>query len=71
MGIVKSATGGYVLGFVLVSAVAMACLGVLAALRSRERRRGHRASMTDGAWLAVPSVAKRVLRSRLHLAARG
>jgi NNP family nitrate/nitrite transporter-like MFS transporter len=42
MGIVKGATGGYAVGFVLMSLVALACLLVLRALRSppaRERRR--------------------------------
>jgi NNP family nitrate/nitrite transporter-like MFS transporter len=34
MGVVKSATGGYALGFVLMALVALVCLGVLAALRS-------------------------------------
>ena len=33
MGIVKSATGGYALGFVLMALVAVACLVVLAAVR--------------------------------------
>ena len=33
MGIVKSATGGYALGFILMALVAVACLLVLAALR--------------------------------------
>ncbi len=33
MGIVKSATGGYALGFVLMALVAVACLVVLGALR--------------------------------------
>jgi hypothetical protein len=33
MGIVKSATGGYAVGFVLMAGVALACLAVLAALR--------------------------------------
>jgi NNP family nitrate/nitrite transporter-like MFS transporter len=33
MGIVKSATGGYALGFILMAAVAIACLVVLAAIR--------------------------------------
>ena len=36
MGIVKSATGGYGLGFVLMAAVGVACLAVLRALGSRE-----------------------------------
>jgi NNP family nitrate/nitrite transporter-like MFS transporter len=35
MGAVKGATGGYGLGFVLMSLVAVACLAVLAALRPR------------------------------------
>jgi len=38
MGIVKSATGGYGLGFVLMALVAVACLVVLAALRPRRAR---------------------------------
>jgi NNP family nitrate/nitrite transporter-like MFS transporter len=33
MGIVKSATGGYALGFALMALVAVACLIVLGALR--------------------------------------
>jgi NNP family nitrate/nitrite transporter-like MFS transporter len=33
MGVVKSATGGYGLGFVLMAVVALICLGVLGALR--------------------------------------
>ena len=36
MGVVKSATGGYGLGFVLMALVAIACLVVLRALRSPE-----------------------------------
>jgi MFS transporter, NNP family, nitrate/nitrite transporter len=36
MGIVKSATGGYALGFALMSLVAVACLIVLRAVRARE-----------------------------------
>jgi NNP family nitrate/nitrite transporter-like MFS transporter len=35
MGAVKSATGGYGVGFVLMALVALICLGVLAALRPR------------------------------------
>jgi MFS transporter, NNP family, nitrate/nitrite transporter len=35
MGVVKSATGGYAIGFVLLAAVALACLAVLAAVRDR------------------------------------
>jgi NNP family nitrate/nitrite transporter-like MFS transporter len=38
MGIVKSATGGYALGFVLMALVAVACLVVLGALRAPARR---------------------------------
>ena len=34
MGVVKSATGGYALGFVLMALVALACLVVLVAIRS-------------------------------------
>ena len=34
MGVVKSATGGYALGFILMAAVALACLVVLVAIRS-------------------------------------
>ena len=37
MGIVKSATGGYALGFVLMALVALGCLAVLAALRAPSR----------------------------------
>jgi hypothetical protein len=33
MGVVKTATGGYAVGFVLMGAVALACLLVLAGLR--------------------------------------
>jgi MFS transporter, NNP family, nitrate/nitrite transporter len=33
MGVVKSATGGYAVGFILMALVAVACLGVLGALR--------------------------------------
>jgi hypothetical protein len=32
MGVVKSATGGYALGFILLAGVALGCLGVLATL---------------------------------------
>lgn len=35
MGVVKSATGGYALGFVLLAAVALGCLAVLTRLHSR------------------------------------
>jgi NNP family nitrate/nitrite transporter-like MFS transporter len=45
MGVVKSATGGYAVGFVLMSLVAVACLLVLRALWTPER----------GAAAAVPS----------------
>ena len=38
MGIVKSATGGYALGFVLLAAVAVLCLAVLARLAGGARR---------------------------------
>jgi NNP family nitrate/nitrite transporter-like MFS transporter len=34
MGVVKSATGGYAVGFVLMALVAFACLVVLGALRA-------------------------------------
>jgi NNP family nitrate/nitrite transporter-like MFS transporter len=40
MGVVKSATGGYAIGFALMALVALACLAVLAALR---RAAGHHA----------------------------
>jgi NNP family nitrate/nitrite transporter-like MFS transporter len=40
MGIVKSATGGYALGFVLMALVALACLIVLGALRVPRRAVG-------------------------------
>ena len=33
MGVVKSATGGYALGFVLLALMALACLAVLTGLR--------------------------------------
>ena len=36
MGVVKGATGGYALGFVLMALVAVACLAVLRALRGSE-----------------------------------
>jgi MFS transporter, NNP family, nitrate/nitrite transporter len=39
MGAVKSATGGYALGFVLMALVALACLIVLGALRVPQRAR--------------------------------
>ena len=42
MGIVKSATGGYTLGFILLGCVAAACLGVLIGIE-RPRRRGAEA----------------------------
>jgi MFS transporter, NNP family, nitrate/nitrite transporter len=38
MGIVKSATGGYALGFILMALVAVACLVVLAAVRAAPHR---------------------------------
>ena len=34
MGVVKSATGGYALGFVLMALVAVACLVVLSGIRA-------------------------------------
>jgi NNP family nitrate/nitrite transporter-like MFS transporter len=37
MGVVKSATGGYALGFVLMGLVAVACLVVLGAVRPARR----------------------------------
>ena len=37
MGIVKSATGGYALGFVLMALVALACLFVLHAVDAPQR----------------------------------
>jgi hypothetical protein len=37
-GIVKSATGGYALGFILMALVALACLLVLGRLRGSRRR---------------------------------
>ena len=37
IGIVKSATGGYALGFALMALVALACLIVLRALRAPQR----------------------------------
>jgi MFS transporter, NNP family, nitrate/nitrite transporter len=37
MGIVKSATGGYALGFILMALVAVACLVVLGAVRAPQR----------------------------------
>jgi NNP family nitrate/nitrite transporter-like MFS transporter len=45
MGVVKSATGGYAVGFVLMSLVAVACLVVLRALDVPQR----------GGAVAVPS----------------
>jgi NNP family nitrate/nitrite transporter-like MFS transporter len=44
MGVVKSATGGYALGFVLLAVVAAACLVVLRALGVSAPRRGARAA---------------------------
>jgi hypothetical protein len=41
MGAVKSATGGYALGFVLMALVALACLIVLGALRVPQRARSQ------------------------------
>jgi NNP family nitrate/nitrite transporter-like MFS transporter len=38
MGVVKSVTGGYALGFALMALVALACLLVLARLARRPRR---------------------------------
>jgi NNP family nitrate/nitrite transporter-like MFS transporter len=38
MGVVKSATGGYALGFVLMALVAVGCLVVLTVIRPSERR---------------------------------
>ena len=37
MGVVKSATGGYAVGFILMALVAVACLIVLGALRGPRR----------------------------------
>jgi hypothetical protein len=37
MGIVKSATGGYALGFLLMALVAVACLIVLGAISAPQR----------------------------------
>jgi NNP family nitrate/nitrite transporter-like MFS transporter len=44
MGVVKSATGGYGLGFALMAAVAVACLGTLVVLR----REGSQAAAGHG-----------------------
>jgi MFS transporter, NNP family, nitrate/nitrite transporter len=44
MGIVRSAPGGYAIGFVPMALVARACLIVLGSLRSR-RRAGTRATV--------------------------
>jgi NNP family nitrate/nitrite transporter-like MFS transporter len=44
MGVVKSATGGYALGFVLMATVAAACLAVLGALRTPQRTAAEPAS---------------------------
>jgi NNP family nitrate/nitrite transporter-like MFS transporter len=43
MGVVKSATGGYAVGFLLMAVVALVCLAVLGAL-SRDRRQRPRRS---------------------------
>ena len=63
MGIVKSATGGYALGFVLMALVAVACLVVLGALRGPPRLEPARpaisatpdraVSVSATGWLAV------------------
>jgi NNP family nitrate/nitrite transporter-like MFS transporter len=45
MGIVKSATGGYAVGFVLMAGVALGCLVVLAALRVPPRASPPRADV--------------------------
>jgi NNP family nitrate/nitrite transporter-like MFS transporter len=47
MGVVKSSTGGYALGFVLMSLVAVLCLGVLGALRSPRASPSPRARSSD------------------------
>jgi NNP family nitrate/nitrite transporter-like MFS transporter len=44
MGVVKSATGGYALGFVLMALVALACLFVLGAVRASEPARASQPS---------------------------
>ncbi len=41
MGVVKTATGGYALGFVLLASMALACLGVLMGLRVAAPARGR------------------------------
>ena len=46
MGVVKTATGGYALGFVLMAMVALACLLVLAAIRAPEQATAATASVT-------------------------
>ena len=48
MGIVKSATGGYALGFILMALVALACLLVLGSLSGRQRAGARHTVPTAG-----------------------
>jgi MFS transporter, NNP family, nitrate/nitrite transporter len=48
MGVVKSATGGYALGFALMALVAVACLIVLRALRVPQRIEPSRRAVATG-----------------------
>jgi NNP family nitrate/nitrite transporter-like MFS transporter len=47
MGVVKSATGGYALGFALMALVALACLVVLRSLGGPQRAEGARRAVPD------------------------
>ena len=48
MGIVKSATGGYAVGFILMALVALACLVVLGRLRGSPHARPSKAAVSTG-----------------------
>ena len=48
MGVVKSATGGYAVGFILMSLVALACLLVLGRLRGSRHARPSKAATAPG-----------------------
>jgi MFS transporter, NNP family, nitrate/nitrite transporter len=48
MGIVKSATGGYAVGFILMALVAGACLLVLGRLRASRHARPSKAAVSTG-----------------------
>ena len=58
MGIVKSASGGYALGFALMSVVAIACLLVLGAVRAPRPASASRSTASSGStrvWLSSSS----------------